>query len=308
MVRQSHLNLGFELVEWLGFVTTVRLDNTAMIDYLDELYEKSFAATGRRIPINNWAGLDQTVFQQDGSPAMRMTNAVHIINRFAARSRAMATHLTSYQDVWVTSDDFLPLAQACHNGLVAVYNSAPEPDLNTIHVARARMLHHALGSRVGVPGTVRWLALVARVPLFADGRHAVQCLLEYGLRHNPYLLRENMNVLLELVGINEVFPGGHLDAGVRDARPLDLLIFEDAPLVELVARGGVDLTLANPVTVQYCVGRRALRSDRIDMRGNGMPLVEIMRSENIPYDIKRRILHWCIVRSTNNAVGQMSDI
>ncbi|KAK8091540.1 hypothetical protein PG997_001901 [Apiospora hydei] len=226
-VQQSHANLAIEIEQWLlYYVGEARLDNRAMIDYIDELYAKSEAVTGRRIPLNNWAPLENIIAQQDSIPAllpvMRLTNVCHIINRFAGRSLAIASFLTDMGDVWVNRDDFLELAQACHNGLVECYSYVANPDQDIIGNARTRMLHHALASRPGVPAIVRWLTLDARVPLFTDDRHAVLCLLENGQRHNPYVLRENMACVLEAAGgdDNAPLPGLQTDVGLRDPAPL----------------------------------------------------------------------------------------
>lgn len=173
-----HHFLGIEVEQWLNVVGHVRVDNTAMIDYIFSLYERSERVTGTQFSLSQWCGLDEMVFRSNTllrHQPLRITNAAHLINTFGPTTfwLGSARDQKPYRDACLVSDDRLPLLQAVLTQTILSNQQTQrrggddwfeifEHKINRMGFV---LLHRAMTSRPeGRPNVVRWLVLGSQVP------------------------------------------------------------------------------------------------------------------------------------------------
>ncbi|KAK7909010.1 hypothetical protein PG985_014888 [Apiospora marii] len=313
--------LGIEVGAWINQVGHVRADNRGMIDYLGFIRDELRASARNPVVIGtlNWRGLEELVTQSTPvlkALPLRMTNAIHIINRWA-RFDIHLDGLTlvsdEFYDACLSSDARLPLLQAIVTNNVRWYRSMPKNSEYKLQrllfkllcraVAQTRPLDPVADDDTdGLPDTVRWLLRDMQAPVFFNNTHILGSLGQT-MDGNPGVVRSNLEAILaRLPGggdPNAVLPGYHRRWYRRDPRPLDLLILNNVGSVELVGRGGVDVRLAAEHTVDLLNAERARRERAFDVETHGRSLVELMREESFPYWVRRRILGWCVRNGTN---------
>ncbi|KAK7960386.1 hypothetical protein PG988_011600 [Apiospora saccharicola] len=229
------------------------------------------------------------------------------------------------REACVRSDDRLPLLQAVCAHTIRLYQGRNRPRATVEHqtsqllfTALRRALaqpykrlgredHEMEQDTDGMPNTVRWLLLDMQAPLWFDNIHVltrVESALDWT---DPSVIRSNLEGILARMGgdPNQVLPGYHRLSRHRDPRPIDLMIMHFDSAVELVALGGVDLTLASQHTIDVIKRIQAQRLETYGVDTNGRSLVELMRVADWPYYLRQRILEWCILNGTNDVPAHM---
>ena len=318
--------LAAELGVWVNVVGHVRADNTAMIDYLFHVWERLVENTRGGLQLTDWHGLDELVFQSTPllrDQPLRLANAAHLINTFAPTQYVLAVKVDQweYRSVCLRSDDRLPLLQAVITQTISFHQwHTPDPADFELHVRRMgfNLLCAAMVRRqpAGLPNTVRWLVRDMQAPIWYNGLHALSVLTVRSpweqagpARADPAPTRAHLGALLDRLGgdPNQVLPGFHSRVLQRDPRPLDLLALDAVAVVELVARGGVDLALAGQPTVDRVVRARA-GAPTYCVEAGGRSLPELMRHADFPYDVRKRIVWWCILARTNTVPDRLDEI
>ncbi|KAK8075992.1 hypothetical protein PG994_003264 [Apiospora phragmitis] len=265
----------------------------------------------------------------------------HIVRQDEFHWFSLTRTMPRYIEECAADDDSLPLTRALHDGLVDLtrrysyawliggakyhqYSPARHPD-----ILRSYMLRIALTSPQGAPLTVRWLVSQGLVPLQLNmmelGRpHALQslaapasdvmqtkldALIRQGRPHalqglgasaSEDVLRSNLDALMARLDPNAVVPE------LSPLRPLDLVHESDAALVELVARAPagheVDLNLESHQV--WC----AARQTDIRLVTNGRSLRQLMACGGLTYEVRRRVLDWCLMHGTGALPAVMTDV
>ncbi|KAK8022741.1 hypothetical protein PG993_013508 [Apiospora rasikravindrae] len=317
---------------WVRYAGLVRRDNSPMLDYL-------FDRAGARITPPNEAIQGDGLFRDwlslliVGGPQQprRPLNAAYLLDRMRRqdtfRMLSLVTTVQRYIEEACVDDDALPLTRALHDGLLdltrrysyefltdenGAYDYGPEHHPN---ILRAYMLRCALTSERGAPLTVRWLISQGLVSLHLNRMelnrpHALQAL---PASASEAVLQANLDAILtRFTDPNATIP----DLAQTGVRAVDLVHEHDAAFVELVARApsnnglgnGVDLTLAGPALRNAAQERRALRDSGMQVATSGRSVRQLMACATISYEVRRRILDWCVVNNTNDVPAVIPDV
>ncbi|KAK8091542.1 hypothetical protein PG997_001903 [Apiospora hydei] len=315
---------------WITGAGRVRRDSKAMFDFL-------FDRIGAQVmpPIEAQRGDDtfddwlSSLIVGGANQPKRPLNAAHLLDRMRRQNSfhllSLATTVPRYILECAADDACLPLTRALHDGLVDLtanysytfltqafghdYTPARHPD-----ILRAYMLHVALTSPQGAPQTVRWLACQGLVDLHLNmwelnRPHALQGLASSA---SAAVLQVNFDAILTRMPD----PNAVVDEQVFPVRPVDLIHEHAATFVEFVARApahsdagvGVDLTLASVGTKNAARERRELRESGMEIATMGRSLSQLMVEASISYEVRRRILDWCIVMGTNDVPAVIRDV